>query len=303
VPDASGKIARKAKARHERDQLRGRLEREGFPELAKKLAGCGVQIPYTCTHCGNVHQAETKCMARWCPGCAPLVSAERLARWAHAIAKLENPLFLTLTLPNSEDPQTLRRLKDCWGKLRRRKVFREKVLGGVATYEVTNKGQGWHPHLHAVMDCEWLAIHTPKPEQWQPKEHRKELCARAKEEFTAIWRHIIDEPTAITWISRVHSAGIAKEILKYAAKGSDLIRSPQPVGPMLQVLRKTRTLAGWGSMFPLPSPDEEQKPLVECSKCGQTKTLLPSELVYRIAEIDSDFTAGRTVQPNRQQRP
>lgn len=228
-------------------------------------------------------------MVRYCPACAPAVTARRMARWQVPISKIQWPLFVTLTIPNSEDPQSLRDLRKHWSKFRRRKIIASRVKGGVATFEVTHKGRGWHPHLHAVMDCEWLAIHVPAPRMFGsragPKDSAEviaEKCRLAQEELSKAWAYQIKSPDGIVWIRRVHGNGMPSEILKYAVKGSDLIASPVPIAPMLYALKATRTLSGWGSLFPLPSPDADETPVAECPDCHSTKTFLPIDVINRI---------------------
>lgn len=283
-----------------RERIIARLNDEGADDLARPLAGCGQPYHLTCTNCGGVHVVETHCRSRWCPACAPLVSAERHARWAAAIGKLEWPLFITLTIPNSEDPAALRALRAAWGKFRRRKIFARNVRGGVATFEVTNKGNGWHPHIHAVADCRWLAIHTPEPRPSDRAEVKAEKCRRAQEELTAAWSDLIGVPWSSVFVRRVHGNGIAAEILKYAVKGSELAESPDPIAPMLRVIKQTRTLSGWGSLHPLPSPDEDQGPCVACEDCGAIKSFVPSEIAWTFAKSDGPPSIGRTVPPSKQ---
>lgn len=211
---------------------------------------------------------------------------ERSAKWEHAISKLQWPLFVTLTLPNSEDPEQLRHLRKCWSKFRRRKIIASRVKGGVATFEVTNKGEGWHPHLHSVMDCRWLAIHTPEPNRHDSKEATEEKCRRAQEELSAAWADCIGQPLAVVWVRRVYGNSIVREVLKYAAKGSELLESPDPIAPMLRVLKKTRTLSGWGSLYPLPSPDIDSDPKVGCDQCGAIKSWIPTEIAHFISGTD-----------------
>ncbi|NKO00869.1 protein rep, partial [Weissella cibaria] len=72
------------------------------------------------------------------------------------------PVFITLTVKNGDDLQerfahlvnSFRRYQK-----RRREWFTKgrgcnelcRAEGGVFSYEVTNKGNGWHPHLHGVL--------------------------------------------------------------------------------------------------------------------------------------------------------
>ena len=298
--DDSRKATRKAAAAEVRAALIDRLLQEGADDLAAPLQACGQPFPLTCTNCGGIHTVETHCRCRWCPACAPLVSAERAARWGAAIEALQWPLFVTLTIPNSEDPETLRHLRKKWGQFRRRKIIKERVAGGVATFEVTNKGNGWHPHIHAVMDCRWLAIHTPEPRATDSAEVIAEKCRRAQEELTAQWSHMLGVPWSSVWVRRVHGSGVIQEVLKYACKGSELVESPDAIAPMLRVLKQTRTLSGWGSLHPLPSPDEEQKPSVACSDCGAEKSFIPSELAFLYRIDNQEKLTGRTVPPSKQ---
>lgn len=283
VPVDSDKKERQRLADETRFALCDRLESEGAPDLSKPLRGCGQKLPLTCTHCGEIHETVTRCMCRYCPSCQPLVALERVNKWRHAIQGLQWPLFVTLTLPNSEDPEQLRYLKKCWAKFRRRKLIATRVAGGVATFEVTNIGNGWHPHLHAVMDCRWLAIHTPEPQHWQPKEHKDELCRRAAEELSGLWADQINSPSASVKVRRVYGTEVVREALKYGVKGSDLIASPDPIAPLLRVLKSTRTLSGWGSLFPMPSPDKEEGPRVGCESCGAVGAYVPTEIAWVMA--------------------
>jgi len=300
VNDEERKAERKRRNQKTRKALVDRLLEEGAPELAGPLQDCGKPFPLTCTHCGGVHTTETRCRARWCPVCQPLVSAERVRRWGGAIQKLQWPLFVTLTIPNSEDPEALRFLKKKWASFRRRKIIADKVKGGVATFEVTNKGNGWHPHLHAVMDCRWLAIHTPEPRPHESAEVKAEKCRRAQEELSAQWADMIGAPGAVVWVRRVSGIAVVREALKYAAKGSELVESPDPIAPMLRVLKNTRTLAGWGCLHPLPSPDAIEGGALECEGCGAVKSFIPSEIAFRFGVAGSEAIAGRTVNPSKQ---
>lgn len=270
----------KAKADEERLALIERLRQENAGDLIGPLEKCGEAIPIMCTHCGERHQASFHCRRRWCPCCARMLAATRTAKWGKAIESLQWPLFLTLTIPNSEDPEALRFLRGAWSKFRRRKLIRTKIRGGVAGFEITNKGEGWHPHLHAVADCRWLSLHVPEPRADDSAAVKKEKCRLAQLELSSLWADQIKHDHAVVWVSRVKGGNIAKEVLKYACKGSELLESESPISPMLRVLAKTRTLSGWGSLHPLPSPDEEEKPLVSCDACGEEGCFMPEEIVH-----------------------
>lgn len=302
---------RRATAKRTRADLRDRLAQEGATDLTERLDKCGNPVGLTCTCCGNHKSVETQCRARWCPACAPLIAWERRDRWKAAVSKIRWPLFVTLTIPNSEDPETLRRIRKCWGNFRRRKLWKEKVKGGIGTFEITNKGNGWHPHLHAILDCRWLSLNVREPHRRDSKETQAEKCRLAQAELSASWADCIGEPEGIVWITRVPPGEVVDYILKYGVKGSDLIDSPQDIAPMIRVLQKTRALSGFGSLFPMPSPDDEEPGGVGCDSCGALGAYMPDDVVKFFATtglpIDhrpaipaaSRKSPGETVNTNR----
>ena len=283
--DVSGEGKRSAKRAHltgQRLQLAERFRREGADDLASQLEACESTLKLTCVCCGEQKEATTHCNKRWCPVCAPLVAARRCTRWMHAIEQLEWPLFVTLTIPNSEDPETLRELRGHWSKFRRRKIWKERVKGGVGAFEVTNKGNGWHPHIHSVIDCEWLSIHVPPPQKWESRAVKKQKYELAQKELSRAWAEQIGSEHGIVWVRRVYGVGVVKEVLKYSVKGDELLGSPEPVVPLVRVLQKTRTLSGFGSLHPLPSPENEEEFSVECEECGSTKCFVPNQVLEYI---------------------
>lgn len=262
-----------------------RLRAEGSEDLVGPMAQCGNEMTLVCTCCGEQKSVFVHCKRRWCPSCQPMVSAVRMERWGHAIEQMQWPLFITLTIPNSVDPESLRVLRSAWSRLRRRKLISSRIRGGVATFEITNKGSGWHPHIHAVADCRWLSLHVPEPLRTDPSVVVQEKCRLAQKELSSLWADVLQVDTAIVWVRRVKEVGsMAKEVMKYCMKGSDLVESVDPISPMLRVLKQTRTLSGWGSLHPLPCPDTEDSPAVECEKCHSQGAFLPAEVVSYITQ-------------------
>lgn len=203
------------------------------------------------------------------------------------MSEMRWPLFITLTVPNSTDPESLRKLRADWSKFRRRKLIRDKIIGGVATFEITNCGNGWHPHLHAIADCRWLALHVKEPHKTDSPETREEKLHLAKQELSTLWADQIKSPFGIVQAKRVPRDAPGFYVLKYAAKCSDLLACEQDIAPMLRVLRKTRTLSGWGSLHPLPSPDVDTGQAVSCKHCGSTKSILPDSVISYITRTDT----------------
>ena len=109
-----------------------------------------------------------------CPVCARLRAAKQVGKYAERVQVLkdQNPklqlALLTLTVKNGHDlEERFRHLTESWKKYQKKRRnwikkgtgFNElcKIDGAVFSYEVTNKGNGWHPHLHAVVSLtDWI---------------------------------------------------------------------------------------------------------------------------------------------------
>ena len=114
----------------------------------------------------------------------------------------------------------------------------------------------------------------------------------AQKELSAAWADQIKSPHGIVWVRRVWGENVVQEILKYSVKGSELLESPDPIAPMLNVIKQTRSLAGWGSLHPLPSPEEEEPFAVSCESCGAEKSFMPDELVSFISHSSLPGSVG-----------
>jgi hypothetical protein len=121
-----------------------------------------------------------------CPFCAGRRASKYVQKGLDKVNEVLNanksykPAMITLTVKNGDDlGERWAHLKNAFRALqkRRRDYFARgtgftefaNVAGGLYAYEVTNKGNGWHPHLHifallsdwvdqAKLSSEWLAI-------------------------------------------------------------------------------------------------------------------------------------------------
>jgi hypothetical protein len=115
--------------------------------------------------------------------------------------KAARHLVLTVKSTDCALRQQLASLRAWFAKLRRTRVWRDRVVSGVYTIEVTiNERTGlWHPHIHCVFD----GLYLP----WK-------LLQRT-------W-HDITDGSDIIWIEPVHNApGMAAELCKYIGKPQD----------------------------------------------------------------------------------
>ena len=249
----------------ERARLLSRLEAEGADDLTEALRKCGLELPLTCRSCGHVHKLQTRCNRKWCPVCARQIAAKRAAKLQAAALTFRWPLFLTLTVENVESNDYsrdfVRDLRRSFGKLRQRKLWKKRVKAGAAAIEITNTGRGWHPHIHALLDCRWLAIDTPEPTARMSPEAQAVRFRQAAEELTEVWQKCVKTRTASQVKVKRADMHAAREVMKYAVKGSDLIDAPDEIAPILRMMDGTRLVTTFGDCYGLTLPEEERPPL------------------------------------------
>lgn len=260
-------------------QLIDRLRDEGAGDLAQKLERCGESVCISCLCCGKSKVVDTSCKLKWCPSCQRMIAARRTAKFRAAVAAMQWPLFVTLTVRNSHDPESVVLVKRAFRKLRNRVFWRKTVLGGVCGIEVTNIGNGWHPHIHAVIDCRWLSLTVPAPETWEKRRVTKMKQEAAHDELSAIWADCVGDDMAHVWVKRAHGSTIVQEVLKYSVKGSDLIESADPIAPLIRVLSVTRLVSGFGSMHGANLGQDEKRPPEPCENCNEIAGWIPTFLM------------------------
>lgn len=186
---SEGSLAYRAQAYELRDGLRGYAPRRGEP--GARVRACGrvrvggevaiVEREGRCHYCGLV-----RCGSVWsCPVCSSQIRAERakdvtrVVEWHAEKHGAEGAQLLTLTLRHRYGDQLadLRfGLSNAYrrfvrGEPWKRFVERVGLVGSVRALEVTHGGNGWHPHLHAVVlvrDAAALASELPwLRERWQ----------------------------------------------------------------------------------------------------------------------------------------
>lgn len=257
-----------------RGQLEERLREEGADDLAERLAKCSKKLVLVCQCCGARKEVEQRCERRWCPVCARKIAAERVARYSYAVERMQWPLFVTLTVTNSLDAwEGLRRLKAAWGRMRRLKWFRDcQVKGGITAIEITNKGRGWHPHLHSVIDCRWLAVSTPAPQRGDSPAMIATRCKQAKAELDAAWSRACRQPTASTYVKRTAQAIIA-EVLKYAVDPGTLVHEEGRISDLIRAIDKYRMVQPFGHCLGIGALIKAQaaaeRPPKNCESCGK----------------------------------
>lgn len=291
------RLAREQARRRERAALMERLSADGDTDLAEILEKCAQIRTLKCCHCGHCHKVETRCKKRWCPSCAYFVSVERVNKYAALADKFQWPLFVTLTVKNSIDPEGLRTLKKQWSKFRRRKIISRQVRSGIVGFEVTNIGNGWHPHIHALLDCRWLSIHIPEPTRNDNATAKAAKCRAAAEELQTVWAKQIGQPSASVAVRRADSVALI-EVLKYAVKPQTLAESKERPGDIIRVMQGMRMMTTFGAIRKKVEDQDTEAPDdtstgMPCPECGEAAGWIPEEVFNRILLGCRDKRNGR----------
>lgn len=162
--------------------------RNGHPQLALKLEDCGSWLKFR----EWIESGESRLRQAYfckkflvCRCCAAIRAGKMIQKYAERIELIQAqhphliPAMITLTVKNGDDLHArMARLEQGFGKMisaaryakdgkrRNIKVEWNKVKGFVASYEVTNEGKGWHPHIHAFVLLESYINQADLSEQW-----------------------------------------------------------------------------------------------------------------------------------------
>lgn len=271
------KEEREGQREEQKEQLMHKLILEDSLDLSSILEKCGTIIELICVNCGTERDAHVRCKKRWCPVCAYYVAVDRVSRYRSLVARFQWPLFVTLTVPNTPDVEGLVRLKKSWNKFRKRKLIRDRVTSGVVGFEVTNKGNGWHPHIHCLLDCRWLSLFVPEPNRRDNREEKERKCKAAAEELGRIWSECCGIPFSSVLVRRGDADALV-EVLKYSCKGSELIECEDRVTDLIRLMQGMRLMTTFGEirkMIKDEDPEEEEVTGCQCPKCLMAKTTIP----------------------------
>ena len=171
-----------------------------------------------------------RCRDRFCVPCARERS-RHIASRVGDFAEGREIRFITLTLRHTE--RTLRqdvdRLYTAFVKLRRRRLWRKSQKGGIGFLEIkrNDKGDGWHVHLHAIVEG-----------------HNIE-----QKHLSAAWHEV----TGDSFITKVQWCHSPKEAAFYAAKYSgkgihgDCYRDPEVLRASIVAIKGRRLVAKFGT--------------------------------------------------------
>jgi len=181
--DIFKRLQRYGSAKENALQFRGYLDSVGEVGLSDDLLNCGNYALFREYFTIGETRLSRICTCKkhlLCPLCAIRRGAKALrvylARVEHLRSQDKNlrPYLVTFTVRNGPDlAERFSHLVHCLRAYhKRRKGARQhgeirKASGAVWSYEFTNKGNGWHPHVHAVWLCREAPDMFKLREEWK----------------------------------------------------------------------------------------------------------------------------------------
>lgn len=221
-------------ARHDQEQknLYCALMLLGEITKARNVLECGHAFAaFFCRDCRHTTRLRLSCWLRLCPRCATRRRFRWIAKYSLPLHAIQNPTLLTLTFRSIQN--LTRKAIDfavaCFAKLRRLKLWRDHVKGGMAGLEITWSPNGWHPHFHALLDATWISRY----------------------EISRAWKKI----TGGAWLVDIRRCDVhhgVREVAKYIAKGSTFYASPTRLNQFMIATKGRRFFSTFGSFYKLP---------------------------------------------------
>lgn len=240
-------------------RLSGLYKLAGYPEYSFRAATCATWIQFQVSSNGDKQlSAANFCQLRLCPMCISRRAKRAAYKLSQVLDHVEAEhgamfLFLTLTIRNVDGDHLgdgIGQLTKAWDRLMKHRHIKAAVKGWFRTVEITRRGKGYHPHIHAI-----LAV-TP---EYFP---RKNGLFIGHDEWVRRWRLALGvdyDPSVRIQTAKAKGevAGgraAALEAAKYAVKDEDYIdpklkdeAAAQIVKDYTEALRRRRLTAygGW----------------------------------------------------------
>jgi len=225
--------ARHAGWQHDRNRVYAALQAANVSQARLSSfahCGCGFWFIQSRQDPTLIRLTADNCHDRWCVPCARLRSATLRVNLASHISPTPHRL-LTLTVRHNDQPLSdqLDALRDAFSNLRRTKIWKSKVLGGIAFLEITynRSSKTWHPHLHAILEGSFLPV-VPLRAAW------------SRETDGSMILHIT--------LIRDHNRAI-DYVAKYATKpySHKIIRDPILLAVLISAMHNRRTHLTFGT--------------------------------------------------------
>lgn len=234
-----------------------------YRRLSDKLVDCCRKpIVRISAEADEMSLQQQRCKTRLCPVCTRKRTHRLIARMAPLVGAINQPRFITLTMPHSDAPlvDQVKRLTGCFAKLRRSKEWRAHVEGGLYTIELkwSAKANRWHPHIHTIVS----GIYFPHAQ------------------LKAAWKRI--SGATVVDVRFAHDRRKAVEyVVKYALKTADIATVPdQRLAEWALAVRGLRMAQTYGTLHAVKLEESENE--------ERAQTHVVAEIEHVIDRADSN---------------
>jgi len=261
-----------------KNSIAAKLHEAGMHTEAIKLECCHTTYTVgTCLDCGTTRTFPNRCDLFFCPECYHSLTAHRSRQVKWWVQRIPQPKHVCLTITNIPELTKghVTELQKMFARLRRRK-FAQNWDGGFYSVQVTKKSNGWHLHIHALINARWVD---------QP-----ELCRQ--------WAAITNQAGRITKVKDCRDQSYLERITSYVARGNELAEwGTEDLKAFIHAFSGKRTFSVFGSLFGMRTEFSEWIKTVRDSKpscdCGSRNVRYESEAEF----LTHDFSQPAQPRP------
>lgn len=206
------------------------LRQAGLPDQARKLEDCTkVRTLWLCEGCKSHWYVPIHCHSRLCPVCNATKSRKNAMLALTLFGRAQSPRWCTLTMKRVQDlHEGVQRVRHALRNLRHSPRFRNVIAGGFYQIEIKPKPDGWHVHVHCLLDSKYLV--------WR--------------QLMAAWCRGIRQPWASIDIQRVTGRQVVAYVTKYVTKPADIIdMAPHQLRQFVAATHRLRLCATFGTWY------------------------------------------------------
>lgn len=226
-------------------------------------AGCALldcqetELLLCCDSCAHRKYVVYSCQHRACPICGYRLAQQR-ADFAEAMLKeMKYPKLITLTMPTwTQCPREgIKFIRKKFAQLRARKLWRP-VRGGCYGIELIEKTDGWHIHIHTIIDAPYL-----------PKQH-----------IFSAWRDLLGMSYASIDVRAARTPAQRRYACKYVGKGSGVNNDAAAMVRWYEAVKGSRLFGTFGAWYNARAEDflndsDEPQETIKCECCGAEKSM------------------------------
>ena len=237
-------------------------EAAGYHDYAVRTRDCATYLQFGITS-GGARKLRTAnfCKLRLCPMCISRRARRNAWQLSRVLDLTEQRhdaryLFLTLTIRNVDGEHlsdALQELTNAWRRFVKQRQIERSVKGWFRAIEITRRGKGYHPHIHAILAVE-PDYFSRESRQSGKYLNQTELIDRWKDALRAAYRPSVRIQTTKAKGEYTGKAKAAAEAGKYAVKDEEYIDPKIPESRAVEILtdytralhrRRLTAFGGW----------------------------------------------------------